>query len=200
MFSLRKLEFAVAVAEEGGFTAAAARCHTAQSALSHQIAKLEQQLGARLFDRSGRRVRITAAGEVVLHNAWQTLRAAQRLHEEMAQALGEVRGRVHIGQISSLTTVSVPALLGEFRHTHAQVDVQLRTGMIAMLLQDLADSRLDVVLVGVGSQQTLPEQRLLLHEDGLAPIATPGHRFARRRARHHRHRLRRQRTATAGAK
>lgn len=182
MFSLRQLEFAVAVAEAGSFTAAAARCHTVQSALSHQIAKLEAQLGARLFDRNGRRVHVTAAGEVFLHNARQTLRAAQRLQDEMAQALGVVRGRINIGQISSLTTVSVPALLSAFRHAHAEVDVHLRTGMSEALLHELAEGRLDVALVGVGPQVALPEQRLLLHEEGLALIVAPGHRLARRRS------------------
>ncbi|MFT4247760.1 MAG: LysR family transcriptional regulator [Pseudomonas sp.] len=181
MFSLRQLEFAVAVAEAGSFTAAAARCHTVQSALSHQIAKLEEQLGARLFDRNGRRVRATAAGEVFLHNARQTLRAAQRLQEEMAQAVGVVRGRINIGQISSLTTLSVPELLSRFHRAHAEVDVHLRTGMSEALLQDLSEGRLDVALVGVGPQIVLPEQRLLLHEEGLALITAPGHRLAHRR-------------------
>ncbi|MEQ4575263.1 MAG: LysR family transcriptional regulator [Gammaproteobacteria bacterium] len=182
MFSLRQLEFAVAVAEEGSFTAAAARCHTVQSALSHQIAKLEEQLGARLFDRRGRGVRVTAAGEVFLHNARRTLRAAQRLQDEMAQAVGVVRGRINIGQISSLMTVWIPELLSEFRRAHAEVDVHLRTGMSEALLRDLAEGQLDVALVGVGTQVELPEQRLLLHEEGLALITAPGHRFARRRS------------------
>lgn len=98
MLTLRQLEFAVAVAEEGGFTAAARRCNTVQSALSHQVAKIEEALGARLFERGPRQVRPTAAGEVFLHNARQTLRAAERLHEEMAQALGTVRGQLTLGQ------------------------------------------------------------------------------------------------------
>ncbi|MEE7548292.1 LysR family transcriptional regulator, partial [Xanthomonas sp. Kuri4-1] len=128
MFTLRQLEFAVAVAEEGSFTAAARRCHTVQSALSHQIAKIEASLGARLFERGARQVRATAAGEVFLHNARATLGAAERLHDEMAQALGSVRGRIQIGFISSLTTVPVAALLRGFRQAHSAVDVHLRTG------------------------------------------------------------------------
>ncbi|UYB51976.1 LysR family transcriptional regulator [Xanthomonas sp. AM6] len=180
MLTLRQLEFAVAVAEEGSFTAAARRCHTVQSALSHQIAKIEQALGARLFERGARQVRTTAAGEVFLHNARETLRAAERLHEEMAQTLGTVRGRLHIGQISSLSTVQVPALLRRFRQAHSAVDVHLRTGMSDALLLELAEGRLDVALVGVGPHIVLPEQRLLLHEEPLALIAAPGNRFAAR--------------------
>ncbi|MCC4588362.1 LysR family transcriptional regulator [Xanthomonas melonis] len=181
MFTLRQLEFAVAVAEEGGFTAAARRCNTVQSALSHQVAKIEEALGARLFERGPRQVRPTAAGEVFLHNARQTLRAAERLHDEMAQALGTVRGRLTLGQISSLTTVRVPALLRQFRTAHARVDVHLRTAMSEALLHDLSEGRLDVALVGVGPQVALPAQRLLLHEESLALIVPAAHRFATRK-------------------
>jgi len=181
MITLRQLEFVVAVAEEGSFTAAAARCHTVQSALSHQIAKLEDQLGARLFERHSRRLRITPAGEVFLRNARLTLRAAERLQDEMAEALGTVSGRINIGHISSLATVAVPQLLSDYRQAHAGVDVHLRTGMSEVLLQDLAEGRLDIALVGVGPQVPLPEERLLLHEETLAVVVAPGHRFAGRR-------------------
>ncbi|SOO28177.1 Transcriptional regulator, LysR family [Xanthomonas phaseoli pv. phaseoli] len=167
MLTLRQLEFAVAVADEGGFTAAARRCNTVQSALSHQVAKIEETFGARLFERGTRQVRPTAAGEVFLHNARQTLRAAERLHEEMAQALGTVRGRL--------------ALLHQFRSAHARVDVHLRTAMSEALLHDLGEGLLDVALVGVGPQLAVPAQRLLLHEEALALIVAPGHRFAARK-------------------
>lgn len=181
MISLRQLEFAVAVAEEGGFTAAARRCNTVQSALSHQIARIEDELGARLFERGTRRARPTAAGQVFLHNARETLRAARRLHEEMAQALGNVRGRITLGQISSLNRVPVPALLARFRQAHAHVDVHLRTGMSEALLEDVAQARLDVALVGVGTHVPLPEQRLLLYEEGLSLIASARHRLVGRK-------------------
>lgn len=138
MFTLRQLEFVVAVAEEGGFTAAAARCHTVQSALSHQVARLEEAFGARLFERGHRQVRPTAAGEVFLRNARLTLQAADRLQEEMALALGTVRGRIRIGQITALTVVDVPDLLARFRGAYPAVDVHLRVGMSEELLPPAA--------------------------------------------------------------
>ncbi|QEO95542.1 LysR family transcriptional regulator [Xanthomonas oryzae pv. oryzicola] len=143
MPTLRQLELAVAVAvaEEGGFTAAARRCNTVQSALSHQVAKIEETFGACLFERGTRQVRPTTADEVFLHNARQTLRAAERLHEEMAQALGTERGRLALAQISSLTTVQLPGLLHQFRSAHARVDVHLCTAMSEALLHDLGEGR-----------------------------------------------------------
>lgn len=181
MFTLRQLEFAVAVADEGSFTAAAQRCHTVQSALSHQIAKLEELLGARLFERGARQARVTAAGKVFLDNARATLDSAARLQDEVAQAAGTVRGRLQIGLISSLVTVPVPALLGRFRDTYPQVEVHMRTGMSDALLADLDEGRLDVALVGVGPHIPLPQQRVLLHEEGLSLIAAGGHPLAARK-------------------
>ncbi|HEX7990282.1 MAG TPA: LysR family transcriptional regulator [Stenotrophomonas sp.] len=175
MFTLRQLEFAVAVAEEGGFTAAATRCHTVQSALSHQIARLEDAFGSRLFERSHRRVRPTAAGEVFLHNARLTLQAAARLQEEMALTLGTVRGRINIGQITSLNVVDVPALLSAFRAAHPAVEVHLKAGMSDVLLAELEQGSLDVALVGVGPQITLPPQHRLLHEEGLSLVMPTDH-------------------------
>lgn len=61
--NLKQLEYALAVADTGSFTRAAERCHVVQSALSHQVARLEAQLGVSLFERSSRRVRLTPAGK-----------------------------------------------------------------------------------------------------------------------------------------
>ncbi|MCW0416284.1 hypothetical protein NB689_002038 [Xanthomonas sacchari] len=99
----------------------------------------------------------------------------------MAQTLGTVRGRLQIGQISSLNAVQVPAVLRRFREAHSAVDVHLRTGMSDALLLELGEGRLDVALVGVGPHVALPPQHLLLHEEPLALIAAPGNRFAARR-------------------
>src|SRR5919205_3826371 len=66
---LHQLEYLVAVADEGGFTAAAQRLHVAQPGVSAQVRKLERELGHALFDRSGHRVRPTAVGEEVLRPA-----------------------------------------------------------------------------------------------------------------------------------
>ena len=75
----RQLRYAIAVAEERHFTRAAARLHVAQSALSHQVAALESELGARLFDRTSRRVTLTSAGEDFVLHAREVLAATERL-------------------------------------------------------------------------------------------------------------------------
>jgi len=71
--NLKQIRFALAVAQEQNFTRAAKRCHTVQSALSHQIAKLEEELGSQLFERTSRKVELTAAGRAFLVPAEQWL-------------------------------------------------------------------------------------------------------------------------------
>lgn len=146
---LQQLRYVVAVAELGNFTRAAERCYVVQSALSHQVAKLEQELGARLFHRTSRQVRLTAAGEAFLPAARQCLQAAERARAEVAAATGEVRGRLAVGVIPTVTVVDVPAALRAYRTRHAHVSVGLTTGGSEVLVRRVVDGRLDVAFLGL---------------------------------------------------
>src|SRR3954447_16333775 len=106
---LQQMRYVVAIAETSSFTRAAERCLVVQSALSHQIARLERELGARLFERTSRRVRLTAAGAAFLPAAHQCLDAAQRAAAEVAAAVGQVRGHLRVAVIPVITAVDVPA-------------------------------------------------------------------------------------------
>src|SRR3954453_8025852 len=105
---LHQLRYVLAVAETSSFTRAAERCLVVQSALSHQIARLERELGARLFERTSRRVRLTPAGAAFLPAAHQCLDAAQRAAAEVAAAVGQVRGHLRVAVIPVITAVDVP--------------------------------------------------------------------------------------------
>ncbi len=145
--NLKQLEFAVALAEEGNFTRAAERCHVVQSALSHQIAALEQELGTPLFERLPRQVRATAAGEAMLVHARQALASLRHLRADVAAVSGEVRGLLAIGQISSLTGIDVVAMLAAFQQVHPQVEFQLRVDKSEDLIAQVQSRDLDVALV-----------------------------------------------------
>src|SRR5438445_12497727 len=87
---LHQLRYFCAVAETGSFSRAAEQSHVAQPSLSQQIIKLEEELGARLFDRLGRSVRLTELGKILLPRA----RAVRR---ELGAARGDVVGRKAFG-------------------------------------------------------------------------------------------------------
>src|SRR3954471_4813 len=86
---LQQLRYVVAVAELGNFPRAAERCFVVQSALSHQVAKLEQELGTRLFHRTSRSVTLTPAGAALLPAARECLAAADRARMEVHAAAGQ---------------------------------------------------------------------------------------------------------------
>src|SRR6478609_4126941 len=146
---LQQMRYVVAVAETNSFTRAAERCLVVQSALSHQIARLERELGARLFERTSRKVRLTAAGEAFLPAARQCLEAAERAAAEVAAAVGEVRGRLAVGLISTVTAVDIPAGLREFRGRHPRVRIGLRVGASKDLVEQVRQGALDVAFLGL---------------------------------------------------
>jgi DNA-binding transcriptional LysR family regulator len=146
---LQQMRYVVAVAETRSFTRAAERCLVVQSALSHQVARLERELGAKLFERTSRRVRTTPAGEAFLPAARQCLAAAERAAAEVAAAVGEVRGRLAVGLIPTVTAVDVPDALRDFRRLHPQVRIILRVGASNELAEQVRQAALDVAFLGM---------------------------------------------------
>lgn len=180
--NLKQLEFAVALAEEGNFTRAAERRHVVQSALSHQIAALEQELGTPLFERLPRQVRATAAGEAMLVHARQALASLRHLRADVAAVSGEVRGLLAIGQISSLTGIDVVAMLAAFQQVHPQVEFQLRVDKSEDLIAQVQSRDLDVALVGLSPSAGLDGVcHQMLQEEDLVAVLAPSHRLARRK-------------------
>ena len=146
---LQQLRYVLAVAEEANFTRAAARCFVVQSALSHQVKALEQELGVSLFARTSRRVELTAAGAAFLPAARASLEAADRAAADAAAATGLIRGELRVGVIPTVTAVDVPAALGSYRRAHPEVRIALQvTGSDA---QEAAIGRgeLDIGLLGL---------------------------------------------------
>lgn len=146
---LQQLRYVVAVAETSSFTRAAERCHVVQSALSHQIARLERELGVRLFARTSRRVALTPAGEAFLPGARRCLKAADRAVADVAAAAGEVSGRLAVGVIPTVAAIDVPAALQRLRARHPRVEIVLRMGSSDELIAQVAAGGLDVASVGL---------------------------------------------------
>ncbi|NWL45483.1 LysR family transcriptional regulator [Pseudomonas hunanensis] len=179
--NLKQLEYALAVADTGSFTRAAERCHVVQSALSHQVARLEAQLGVSLFERSSRRVRLTPAGEAFVLSARPAVEAARRIADDVAAACGQVRGRLAIGEISSLTALDLVDLLAVFHGRFPDVDVRWLTAKSELLIADVLERRLDVGFIGLWQGEVVQgvQHRLLAREE-LVAVLPLGHRLAGR--------------------
>ncbi|MCZ1016220.1 LysR family transcriptional regulator [Streptomyces noursei] len=178
---LQQMRYVVAVAETGGFTRAAERCHVVQSALSHQIARLEKELGARLFHRTSRSVRLTAAGEAFVPVARQTLQAAERARAEVEAVTGEVRGRLAVGAISTVSALDLARELGAFHAAYPKVQVSLQMEMSDPLLERVREGALDVAFVGlVPGARTVGVREKVLARGELVAVVPPEHPLAGR--------------------
>lgn len=173
------MRYVVAVAETNSFTRAAERCLVVQSALSHQVARLERELGARLFERTSRRVRLTPAGEAFLPAARQCLDAAERAAAEVAAAVGEVRGRLAVGLIPTVTAVDIPGALRDVRSRYPHVRISLRVGASDDLVERVVRGTLDVAFLGLPT--TARPRGVAAHElarERLVAVVAPDHPLA----------------------
>ncbi len=141
---LRQLEVFVAVAEELHFGRAAARLHLAQSGVSHMVRQLERELGVALFDRTSRRVRLTAAGERLRFDAEDALAAARRARRNAeAVARGEV-GYVRLAAVSSAWLGIIPRVLSVARQQHPELQLSVAEMSTTSQIAALRDHRLDI--------------------------------------------------------
>jgi LysR family transcriptional activator of glutamate synthase operon len=172
---LRQLRGVEAVARHRHFTRAAEELHVAQSALSHQIRRLEQELGTALFERTSRRVSLTEAGEAVAARARRVLAEVDGALQEVDELRGILRGRLWIGPLVPAGGLDVPGLLVRFSQAHPGVEVGLREGIAADMLRLLAADELDAafcLLAGEISDDLAVER--LSQEEVVAAFA-PGH-------------------------
>lgn len=178
---LQQFRYVVALAEEGSFTRAAARCFVVQSALSHQIKKLEDELDVKLFSRTSRRLEITSAGEAFLFGARASLEAAEQAASDAAASAGEVRGRLIIGVIPTVTAIDLAAALKALIEKHPLVKIELRVEFSDHLELAVAAREIDVGFLGLplGRGPRGVASRPLC-SDRLVAVVSPDHPLAGR--------------------
>jgi LysR family transcriptional regulator, carnitine catabolism transcriptional activator len=121
----RRLRYFLAVVEEQSVTRAAARLHVAQPSLSQALRAFEDELGVQLFDRVGRGLRLSAAGEALIGPGRQALRAMDEGREAIAGVLGLRSGTLDIAALATLAVDPLAALVGRFRALHPGVAVRM---------------------------------------------------------------------------
>jgi LysR family transcriptional activator of glutamate synthase operon len=174
---LRQLRYLEAVARHRHFTRAADELHVAQSALSHQIARLERELGVQLLARTTRSVEPTQAGLQVAARARTILAETDALREEVDELRGLVRGRLTIGALLFGGELDIPALLASFTTAHPQIDVGLREGTVQRMVDGLEDGSIDLAFV-LEREPRNEFERAPLSSEELAVVMSPAHRLA----------------------
>src|SRR5580692_6233697 len=177
---LHQLRYFVAVAETGSFTRAAEREGVTQPTLSEQIMRLENNdkgIGQRLFDRLGRKVVLTDAGQLLLSHA-QSILAAVGEAERTVRDSGE-GGRLRIGAIPTIAPFLLPSTVIRFRKDHPGVQILLKEDLTERLLADLLAGELDAGLMAL----PIRDDRLhveKLFTESLVMALPPKHKLAAR--------------------
>lgn len=144
---LRHLRYFEAVARHSHVTRAASELHIAQPALSKQISQLEHELGVALFDRVGRNVRLTEAGEALLPHARAVMAQVEAARAEMAERIGLRRGRATVGTPPTVGTQLLPSVLAAFNRRYPGIELRLREAGVQALIELLETGLTDVAVV-----------------------------------------------------
>jgi LysR family hydrogen peroxide-inducible transcriptional activator len=177
---LHQLRYFCAVAETGSFSRAAEQSHVSQPSLSQQIMKLEDELGARLFDRLGRSVRLTETGQTFLPRARAVLRELEAARGDVTEQKDSVGGAVTIGVIPTVAPYYLPQRLTRFSRKYPQVQLTVVEEITPVLLDQLRASKVDLAILALPIRGHEFESFPLLTERLFAALPV-GHKFAKRR-------------------
>jgi DNA-binding transcriptional LysR family regulator len=176
---MTQLEFFLKVVEEGSFSKAADIVCRTQPAVSIAIRRLEEEVGAPLFDRSQKIPKLTEAGQVVHDYAQRIIALRNQARDSVAELLSLQRGRVRIGANESSSLYLLPQILLRFREKHPEVKVEISRLQSDRLPREVIDRNLDFgVLAFEPTDREL--QSFCVLKDELALILHPSHRLARR--------------------
>jgi LysR family transcriptional regulator, transcription activator of glutamate synthase operon len=171
---LRQLVYAEAVVRHRHFTRAAEELHVAQSALSHQIRRLEAELGTELFERTSRTVATTEAGDAVAARARAVLAEIDGVRSEIDELNGLIRGRVSVGALLPAGKIDVPMLLARFSEAHPGIEVDMREGTAGDMLRALLEDEMHAAFSMLASEppDELAVERLSVEE--MVAVFGPG--------------------------
>jgi DNA-binding transcriptional LysR family regulator len=173
---LGQLEAFVQVANQRSFSRAAEALFLTQPSVTARIQALERDLGERLFERSGRGVRLTEVGACFLPHAERVLQALHAGRDAIDSLRNLQSGSLIIASATTVSTYILPGLLKEFRRRFPRVEVSVRTGRSEQVLQMLLADEAQVGLVRAVYHQDIETKGLI--EDELVLVANSTHQLA----------------------
>ncbi|HEY6274602.1 MAG TPA: LysR family transcriptional regulator [Terriglobales bacterium] len=175
-----QLETFLEVARHASFSRAAEKRFRTQPAISSQIRALEEEVGARLFDRSGGKVALTSAGKVFQQYAEQTVEARKGMIVTLAELERIPRGEIVVGANEGTCLHILPEVFAEFKKLYPNVAVQISRLERAKILESIIDNSVDFGVVST----PVADKRLTvvnIHRDELVIVAPPGHALSHRK-------------------
>ncbi|HUB18817.1 MAG TPA: LysR family transcriptional regulator [Acidobacteriaceae bacterium] len=146
---LQQLRYVCAVAETGSFSRAAERCQVAQPSLSQQVLKLEDDLGAKLFDRLGRSVRLTEAGHAFLPHARSILHQMDSARSSVADKCADLRGSVAVGAIPTVAPYLMPGYTAAFAKKYPEAKLRILEETTPVLVESLRNLSIDLAILAL---------------------------------------------------
>jgi len=144
-----QLRYVCAVADTGNFSRAAERCQIAQPSLSQQVLKLEEDLGAKLFDRLGRSVRLTEAGRAFIPHARAVLDQMEMARLSVADKNADLRGSVAVGVIPTIAPYLIPSYTAAFAKKYPDAKLRIVEETTSILVEGLRDLSIDVAILAL---------------------------------------------------
>jgi LysR family hydrogen peroxide-inducible transcriptional activator len=144
-----QLKYVCAIADTGSFSRAAERCHVAQPSLSQQVLKLEEDLGAKLFDRLGRSVRLTEAGREFLPHARSILHQMEAARSGVEDKRTDVRGSVSVGVIPTIAPYLMPQCVAAFSKKYADAKLRIVEETTPVLVESLRNLAIDLAILSL---------------------------------------------------
>jgi LysR family transcriptional regulator, hydrogen peroxide-inducible genes activator len=175
---LHQLRYFCAVADSGSFSRAAEHSHVSQPSLSQQILKLEAELGARLFDRLGRSVRLTEVGKAFLPRALSVLRELEAARSEVVESKESVSGQVSVGVIPTVSPYLLPPVIAAFAKLFPKATVTVLEDITPVLLERLRAGSIDIAILALPVRGHEFEASPLVTEPLFAALPQ-NHRLAR---------------------
>ncbi|WP_042347096.1 LysR family transcriptional regulator [Bacillus massiliigorillae] len=176
---LRQLQYFVEVAEREHISKAAEHLHVAQSAVSRQIANLEEELGAPLFERIGRNVKLTPIGKTFLEHTITALKAIDYAAKQVEEYLNPGKGTIKIGFPTSLASNVLPTVISAFKKEYPDISFHLRQGSYKFLIDSVKNRELNLAFLGPlppKDESIIPN---ILFSENISALLPANHPFAK---------------------
>jgi LysR family transcriptional regulator, transcription activator of glutamate synthase operon len=179
---LRQIRYFIEVAELQHVTEAAENLNVAQSAVSYQLTKLEEELGVKLLERVGRNIKVTQIGKVFLQDVKIALKMLDEAKEKVDEYLDPQAGSIKIGYPTSLARYWLPNVISAYKQDAPNVNFHLRQGSYAYLIDAVKNGEIDLAFLGPVPMKDPDLEAKILFTENIVALLPNHHPLADRKS------------------